>query len=262
MSRFTSEEISPSESDGNGQETRAGDTRVDGGSAAEQPGPPPDLPETGHGDTGDESGSGAGDGSEGLPETEDSGSESEVSSEEGDASPEEGDASRDDDPLAQLEKARAEAAGNYDRYLRAAAELDNFRKRAVRMRAESREETLRDLLLQIAPLMDNMRRALVQEGEARSLKQGVELILTQFRTILNGYGLEEIEAAGKPFDPNLHEAMLQVESADCEPGTVLEEMEKGYRLREKVLRPARVVVSKAPADEGEAEEGESEEGGG
>ena len=87
-----------------------------------------------------------------------------------------------------------------------------------------------DFLLQIAPLMDNMRRALAQEAaEARSLKQGVELILSQFQTILHGYGLEEIEAVGHPFDPNLHEAMLEVESADCEPGTVLEEMEKGYR---------------------------------
>ena len=261
MSRSTSEEIPPPESDRNEQETRAGDTRVEGGSAAaEQPGPTPDLPETGQAGTGDESGSG--DASEGLPKTEDSGSDLEVSPEEGDASPEKVEASGDDDPLVQLEKARVEAADNYDRYLRAAAELDNFRKRAVRMRSESREETLRDLLLQIAPLMDNMRRALAQEGEARSLKQGVELILTQFQAILNGYGLEEIEAAGKPFDPNLHEAMLQLESTDCEPGTVLEEMEKGYRLRDKVLRPARVVVSKAPEDEGEAEEGESEEGGG
>ena len=256
MSRSTSEEISPSESDGNEQETRAGDTRVEGGCAdAEQPGPPPDLSETGQAGTGNESGPGDRDSSEGLPGTEDSGSDLEVSHEEGDASPEEGEAPQDDDSLVQLENARAEAADNYDRYLRAAAELDNFRKRAVRMRAESREETLRDLLLQIAPLMDNMRRALVQEGaEAQSLKQGIELILTQFQTILNGYGLEEIEAVGKPFDPNLHEAMLQVVSPDCEPGTVLEEMEKGYRLREKVLRPARVVVSKAPADEGDSED--------
>ena len=260
MSRSTSEEISPPESDRNEQETPAGDTGVEGGSAAaERPGPTPDLPETGQAGAGDESGSG--ESSEGLPETEDSGSDLEVSPEEGDAPSEEGEASGDDDPLVQLERARVEAADNYDRYLRAAAELDNFRKRAVRMRAESREETLRDLLLQIAPLMDNMRRALVQEGEAQSLKQGFELILNQFQTILNGYGLEEIEAAGKPFDPNLHEAMLQLESTDCEPGTVLEEMEKGYRLREKVLRPARVVVSKAPEDGGEAEEGESDEGG-
>ena len=223
MNRFTSEETSPSDSDGSEQEIRA-----EGGPAAgEAPstGDTPDLSEAAQPDP--EDGAGPGD----LTEPQDCGSEGEAPAEEGEATPGDG-------PLVELEKARAEAADNYDRYLRAAAELDNFRKRAVRMRAESREETLRDLLLQIAPLMDNMRRALAQEAaEAQSLKQGVELILSQFQTILNGFGLEEIEAAGKPFDPNLHEAMLEVESPDGEPGTVLEEMEKGYRLREKVLRP-------------------------
>ena len=247
MSRFTSEETSPSDSETSEQKIRA-----EGGPAAgESPstGDPPDLSETAQSDPGD--GAGPGD----RTELQDHGSEGEAPAEEEEAPREEGEATPGYEPLVELEKARAEAADNYDRYLRAAAELDNFRKRAVRMRAESREETLRDLLLQIAPLMDNMRRALAQEAaEAQSLKQGVELILSQFQTILNGYGLEEIEAAGKPFDPNLHEAMLEVESADCEPGTVLEEMEKGYRLREKVLRPARVVVGKAPAEKGESEE--------
>ena len=151
------------------------------------------------------------------------------------------------DPLLMLDKARAEASENYDRYLRAVAELDNYRKRTVRMRAESREDTLRDVLVQIAPFLDNMRRALAQEtDEAASLKQGFELILTQFRGILNGYGLEEIETAGQEFDPNLHEAMLEVESSDHNPGTVIEETEKGYKLNDRVVRPARVVVSKAP----------------
>ena len=243
MNRFTSEETSPSDSGGSEQETRA-----EGGPAAgESPstGDTPDLSKPAQSDPRDGAGLGDRTSPEDLTEPQDRGSEGEAPAEEEEATP-------GYEPLVELEKARAEAADNYDRYLRAAAELDNFRKRAVRMRAESREETLRDLLLQIAPLMDNMRRALAQEAaEAQSLKQGVELILSQFQKILNGYGLEEIEAAGKPFDPNLHEAMLEVESADCEPGTVLEEMEKGYRLREKVLRPARVVVGKAPEEKGE-----------
>ncbi len=250
MTGFTSEETSPSENDGSEQETRANGSRADGG--GQPPADTPDLSQA-RDDSGDEvapgaeAGSGEAAASRDPTGPRDSGSE-------GEAPPEEGQVPQDDDPFVQLEKARAEAADNYDRYLRAAAELDNFRKRAVRMRAESREETLRDLLLQIAPLMDNMRRALAQEAaEARSLKQGVELILSQFQTILNGYGLEEIEAVGNPFDPNLHEAMLEVESADCEPGTILEEMEKGYRLREKVLRPARVVVGRAPAEKEESE---------
>ena len=151
----------------------------------------------------------------------------------------------DDDPAAQLQRAQTEAADNYDRYLRAAAELDNFRKRAVRMRSESREETLRDVLLQIAPLMDNMRRALAQEAdEAQSLKQGVELILTQFQAVLNGYGLEEIEAIGQPFDPNLHQAMSMVENNEVEPNTVIAVMQKGYTLNGRLVRPPMVMVSK------------------
>ena len=250
MTGFTSEETSPSENDGSEQGTRANRSRADGG-------PPPavdtpDLSEAARDDSGDDAAPGAEAGSGDAAASRDP-TGPQASGSEGEA-PEEGEIPQDDDPFVQLEKARAEAAENYDRYLRAAAELDNFRKRAVRMRAESREETLRDLLLQIAPLMDNMRRALAQEAaEAQSLKQGIELILSQFQTVLNGYGLEEIEAVGNPFDPNLHEAMLEVESADCEPGTILEEMEKGYRLREKVLRPARVVVGKAPAEKEESE---------
>ncbi len=149
-------------------------------------------------------------------------------------------------PEDELEAARAEAAANYDRYLRSVAELDNYRKRTVRMRTEAREDTLRDLLLQVAPVLDNLHRALNQQTQdADSLKQGVELICGQFNEVLKGYGLAEIEAVGQSFDPNLHEALAEVPSAEHEPGTVMEEMEKGYKLNDKVVRPSRVVVSKA-----------------
>ena len=149
-------------------------------------------------------------------------------------------------PEIELAAARAEVAANYDRYLRSVAELENYRKRTVKMRSETRDETLRDVLLQIAPILDNLRRALGQETEdAVALKQGVELISGQFSEVLKGYGLSEIAAAGQPFDPNLHEALAEVPSADCEPGTVMEEMEKGYVLSGKVVRPSRVVVSRA-----------------
>lgn len=150
--------------------------------------------------------------------------------------------------LAELEAARAEAAANYDRYVRAVAELDNYRKRTVRMRAETRDETLRDVLLQVAPVLDNLRRALRQDTqEAESLKQGVELICGQFNDVLKGYGLAEIEAVGRPFDPEVHEALAEVPDDEHAPGTVIEEMEKGYKLNDKVVRYARVVVSKARA---------------
>lgn len=152
---------------------------------------------------------------------------------------------------AALAAAQAEAAQNYDRFLRASAELDNFRKRTVKLRSDSREEALRDILLQVAPLLDNMRRALGQEtDDAAVLRQGVELIQSQFQDVLKGYGLEEIEAVGRPFDPNYHDAMMEVPTDEHPPGTVVQEMEKGYALRDKVVRPSRVVVSKAP-EEGE-----------
>ena len=187
-------------------------------------------------------------------------SECEEAGDAGDGSPDDGDQARapEDEPEeaqdegeAALAAAKAEAAVNYDRFLRASAELDNLRKRTVRLRSDSREEALRDVLLQVAPLLDNMRRALAQEtDDAAALRQGVELIQNQFQDVLKGYGLEEIEAVGKPFDPNYHDAMMEVPTDEHPPGTVVQEMEKGYALRDKVVRPSRVVVSKAP-EEGE-----------
>ena len=158
-----------------------------------------------------------------------------------------------------------DSSESQDRYLRAAAELDNFRKRTVRIRSETRDDTLRDVLLQVAPLLDNFRRALGQEAQdPASLRQGIEIIFQQFNDILAGYGLEEIAAAGQAFDPNLHEAMMQVPSEEHPPGTVMQEMEKGYRLNGRVVRPSRVVVSTAPVEdppssgsEGSGEAGEA-----
>jgi molecular chaperone GrpE len=148
-----------------------------------------------------------------------------------------------------LAKVREEAAAHYDRYLRTAAELDNFRKRTARMRSEVREDTLRDMLLQIAPGLDNMRRALDQDtDDIQALKQGIELIYSQLNGALEGYGLKLIDAVDQTFDPNIHEAMVEVEDAERAPGTVIEEMEKGYTLNGKVVRPARVIVSKAPSE--------------
>jgi molecular chaperone GrpE len=153
--------------------------------------------------------------------------------------------------IPEIDKVRAEAVENRDRYLRAVAELDNFRKRTVKMRSETRDDTLRDVLLQIGPMLDNFRRALGQETEdVASFRQGIEIIFKQFNDILSGYGLIEIQADGQPFDPNLHEALAQVPSAEHPPGTVMQEMEKGYMLNDRVVRPTRVVVSTAMEDEG------------
>lgn len=151
-----------------------------------------------------------------------------------------------DDGLSELDRALAQAEQNHDLYLRAAAELSNFRKRTVKMRSETRDDTLRDVLLQVGPMLDNFRRALAPENDDPAVfRQGIELIFKQFNDILAGYGLVEIDATGKPFDPNQHEAVVQVPSDEHPPGTVMQEMEKGYMLNDRVVRPARVVVSAA-----------------
>ena len=150
-----------------------------------------------------------------------------------------------------LETLKAEAADNYDKFLRAKAELDNYRKRTAKIRVEVREETLRDLLLGLAPIFDNLRRALGQDtDDVAVLKEGIELICGQIEDGLKGYGLEVIDAVGKPFDPNVHEAMMEMESEDHEPGTVVEELDRGYLFGGRVVRPARVVVSKAGGTNG------------
>ena len=105
-------------------------------------------------------------------------------------------------------------------------------------------------LLQFAPVMDNMRRALDQDIQGvESLKEGIELIYDQLRTAFSTYGLEPIEAVDSTFDPNVHEAMMEIADAERAPGTVIQEMEKGYTLNGKVVRPSRVVVSKAVNEE-------------
>jgi molecular chaperone GrpE len=167
---------------------------------------------------------------------------------EGEDAVAEGEEAEEEDDLA---VARAEAAENYDRFLRATAELDNLRKRTAKVRIETREDTLRDMLLQIAPILDNLQRALAQDSEdVQGLKEGVSLTYSQFNETLKRYGLEEIEAVGQPFDPNLHEAILEVEHGDYPPGTVVEETEKGYTLNGKIVRAARVIVSKAGGENG------------
>ena len=168
-----------------------------------------------------------------------------------------GEEAKDLSPEEMMAEVKQEAAAHYDRYLRSVAELDNFRKRTARMRSDVRDETLRDMLLQMAPVLDNMRRALDQDTEdAEGLKQGIELIYSQFNAALEGYGLRAVKAIGASFDPNLHEAMLEVEDAENEPGTVVQEMEKGYELNGKVVRPARVIVSKVPSKGESPETGE------
>jgi molecular chaperone GrpE len=164
-----------------------------------------------------------------------------------------------------LEKLAEDARVAEDKYLRALAELDNTRKRLSREKADwlryGHEGVVKDLL----PIIDNLERALeaasaIPEGGgpetgSKGLTEGVALILKQFLDALARHGIVPIESVGKPFDPNLHEAMQRVERKDAAPGTVVQEFLKGYLLHGRLLRPAKVVVS-AERAESEAEEEE------
>lgn len=142
----------------------------------------------------------------------------------------------------------AEIARVRDQLLRTAADFDNFRKRSRREIVDAdrrgREELLRDLL----PIFDNLERAAAHTGSAtdvQSLADGIEMVMRQFFDTLTKLGIERIESVGKPFDPAVHEAIQHMETAEYSPGSVAAEVQAGYRMGERLVRPAMVVVAKA-----------------
>jgi molecular chaperone GrpE len=153
--------------------------------------------------------------------------------------------------LEELKQRAAKADEHWDRLLRTTADLENYRKRAAREKQEAIRYANESLLEKLMPVLDNFDMALSaaennQTGAAQSLQQGIQMIFQQFRTALQNAGLEEIDALGKAFDPHLHEAIAQQESADSPEGQVLQQVRKGYKLRDRLLRPASVVVAKKP----------------
>lgn len=146
------------------------------------------------------------------------------------------------DPSAALAEAEAKA-------LRAQAELDNFRKRTRRERAEDVKYAAMPLIRDVLPAIDNLQRAItsVERGQSvDGLLEGVKMVMTQLSGILQQHHCEEISAAGMPFDPMNHEAVAQQPSADVDAGGVMEVRQSGYRLHDRVIRPAQVVVSQGP----------------
>jgi molecular chaperone GrpE len=150
-------------------------------------------------------------------------------------------------------KARAERADeNWDRLLRTTADFENFKKRAARERIETAQSTTATLIQKLLPVLDHIEMAqaaaqTVQGDKLASLQAGVAMIQQQLKTVLAETGLEEIDAAGKPFDPALHEAVSQQETSETPEGHVTQQLRKGYKLRERLLRPATVMVAKKPA---------------
>jgi len=160
-------------------------------------------------------------------------------------------------PEAALADARAAAEVANDKYLRAKAELDNYRKRAQRDLTEARDYMKGVTLQEFFSPFDHFRMAMAHVEETpdvETMKQGMNMILGEFRKSFENLGVELVDATGQKFDPEQHEAVAQEASDDIPPGTVIRQWKCGYRMGDKLLRPATVVVSSGPAAEEEAGE--------
>jgi molecular chaperone GrpE len=147
---------------------------------------------------------------------------------------------------AERDQLAAEKADLADRLLRARAEFDNARRRAERERSEFLQFAAMDLVKEVLPVLDDFERALKVETADRNYAKGVELIYQRLYETLKKLGLEPIEAAGRMFDPNLHQAVERVETDEAEDHTVIGEFQKGYNFKGKLLRPAMVRVAVKP----------------
>jgi molecular chaperone GrpE len=177
--------------------------------------------------------------------------------------------------LEELKTRAAKADEHWDRLLRTAADLENFKKRAARERTEAAHSASAALIQKLLPILDHfeMAQAAAQTADAppgenengvkaaddkfASLQAGVAMIQQQLKNVLAESGLEEIDASGKPFNPSWHEAVSQQETADVPEGHVVLQLRKGYKLRDRLLRPATVIVAKKPAGENLRQDGEN-----
>ncbi len=151
--------------------------------------------------------------------------------------------------IEQLEKLEKEKRELHDRLLRTAAEFENFKKRAKKEADEASTRGREQLLKELLPAMDNLERALKHAPPGDPLAVGVQQTEKQLLQALEKFGVVRFSAVGKPFDPSLHDAIQQVETADYPPGSVAQEFAAGYMLGQRLLRPAMVAVAKAPVGE-------------
>ena len=157
------------------------------------------------------------------------------------------------DAASALAEAEAKAAENWDKYLRLAAELENVRKRAARDVEKAHKFALERIVADLLEVRDSLEMALSagEESSIENLIEGNETTLKLLTTVMQRYGVEDIDPLGEPFDPNQHEAMAMQPSADAEPDSVLTVFQKGCALNGRLLRPARVVVAAEPAKDAE-----------
>src|SRR5215831_1382225 len=150
----------------------------------------------------------------------------------------------------QIETLTREKSAIYDQLLRRQAEFENFRKRLDRERGEIYQRTRAEVLLELLPVLDNFERALMSletsGDDAEALHQGVALIHKQLKDAVTKMGLQPVESIGKSFDPNIHEAITVEPTDEHEENTIIEEFQRGYKLGDRLLRPARVKVAGAP----------------
>lgn len=163
---------------------------------------------------------------------------------------------------AEVEALRAETAQLKERMLRLQADFENHRRRALKEREEAHRYGHENLVKDLLATVDNLDRAIEHArrndgGDFEGMLQGVDLVRRELLGALAKYGLSEVEAEGVAFDPNVHEALAQVENDEVAPGTIVEVLQKGYRLRDRLLRPTRVVVSKRSAGEGKPSDGDA-----
>ncbi len=152
----------------------------------------------------------------------------------------------------ELENAKKEIEELKDKYLRTLAEMENMKKRLEKEKKEAVEYANESLLKEILPFIDNIERAISHANENSKIEdfiKGIEMTLNNLLKSLEKFGVKQIEAKNKPFDPNYHEAMDVVETEEVEPNTVVEEIQKGYILKNRVIRPSLVTVSKQPKKE-------------
>jgi len=159
----------------------------------------------------------------------------------------------------EIERMAGQLVENRDKYVRLLADFDNFRRRAHKDRQDVIEYGHENLVKDLLSTVDNLDRAIEHAhqndgGDLASLLQGVELVQREFYAVFAQHEVHVIDAEGSEFDPSLHEAMAQVQDDSAAPNTVIEVLQKGYQLRDRLLRPARVVVAKSPADEKETTE--------
>ncbi|MFI5102450.1 MAG: nucleotide exchange factor GrpE [Terriglobales bacterium] len=146
--------------------------------------------------------------------------------------------------VSETEKLKAERDALLDRLARLQAEFDNARKRAVREQQEFREFAAADVVKNFLPILDSFERALRAAGDSSDFRNGVELIYRQFQDVLQKIGVQPIASIGQPFDPRVHEAIEMVDTTEVPDHHVLDELQRGYKYKERLLRPAMVRVAR------------------